>query len=92
VRWLRSLAGPEGPIICLIRLIRDHAPQHSLVGRVRDHPRVQFVLSFARLGRENVPGECVLPDYFPRPGLLEPFRRTFVGLELGHEIIRESEF
>jgi hypothetical protein len=34
----------------------------------------------------------MLPDYFPRPGLLEPFRRTFVGLELGHEIIRESEF
>jgi hypothetical protein len=51
---------------------------------------MQFVLSFARLGCENVAGKSVLPDHLPRPGLLEPFGRTFMGLEFGHEIFRED--
>jgi hypothetical protein len=73
-----------------IRLVRDHAPQHSLVGGIRHHTRVQFVFSFARLGRENVPGERMMPDNLPRPGFPEPFGRTFMGLEFGHEIFREN--
>jgi hypothetical protein len=71
-------------------LVGDHALQHSLVGIIGDHPCVKLVFTFARLGRENVPGECMLPDNLPRPGFFEPFRRTFVGLQFGHEIFRET--
>jgi hypothetical protein len=63
-----------------IALVGDHALQLGLVGLVRYNASMQFVFSFARLGRKNVPGECMLPDNLPRPGFLEPFRRTFVGL------------
>jgi hypothetical protein len=68
-------------------LVGDHALQHGLVGGIGNHVRVQFVLSFARLGGEDVPGKCVAPDNLPRPGLFEPFGRTFMGLEFGHENI-----
>jgi hypothetical protein len=34
-----------------------------------------------------VPGKRMLPDNLPSPGFLEPFRRTFLGLEFGHENI-----
>jgi hypothetical protein len=61
-------------------LVGDHSLQLRLVGIVGDHRSVQFVLAFARLGRENVAGKCVLPNHFPRPGFFEPFGRTFMGL------------
>ena len=64
-----------------IRLVGDHALQHGLIGGIRHHTGVQFVFPFARLGREYVPGERMVPDHFPRPGFPEPFRRTFMGLE-----------
>jgi hypothetical protein len=67
-----------------IRLVGDHALQFGLIGWIRHHACVQLVLSFTRLGCENVPGECMLPDDLPTPGFLEPFRRTFMGLEFGH--------
>jgi hypothetical protein len=68
-------------------LVGDHALQLGLVRGIGNHSCVQFVLSFARLGGEDVPGECMLPDHLPRPGLFEPFGRTFVGVEFGHENI-----
>jgi hypothetical protein len=86
VRWHRSLADPVGPLKTRgdhkewIRLVGDHPFEHCLIGNVRHYTGVQFILSFARLGRENVPGKRMLPDHLPRPGLFEPFRRTFVGL------------
>jgi hypothetical protein len=78
---LRSLADP---------LVGDHTLQLGLIGVIGDHSFVKLVLALARLGRENVPGECMLPDNLPRPGFFEPFRRTFVGLQFGHEIFRET--
>jgi hypothetical protein len=71
----------------LIRLVGDHALQLGLIGLVRNNAGVQFVLPFARLGRENVAGEGVLPDHFPRPGFLKPFGRTFVCLQFRHDDI-----
>jgi hypothetical protein len=85
VRWLRSLAGLK-----LIRLVGDHALQLGLVSLVRNNADMQFVLPFARFGRENVAGECVLPDHFPRPGFLKPFGRTFVCLQFRHGDFRET--
>jgi hypothetical protein len=61
-------------------LVGDHSLQLRLVGNIGDHGGMQFVLAFARFGRENVPGECVLPDNFSRPGFFEPFGRTFMCL------------
>jgi hypothetical protein len=61
-------------------LVGDHSLQLRLVGLIGDHRGMQLVLAFARFGRENVPGECVLPDNFPRPGFFEPFGRTFMCL------------
>ena len=74
-----------------IRLVGDHPLQFGLVRLIGDHPGVKLVLPFARFGRENVPGESMLPDNLPRPGLLEPFGRTFMGLQFGHEkLFRET--
>ncbi len=66
-------------------LVRDHPLQLGLVRWICDHACVQLVLTFARLGRENVPGECMLPDNLPRPGFFEPFGRTFVCLQFRHD-------
>jgi hypothetical protein len=74
----------------MIRLVGDHALQFGLIGLVRNNAGMQFVLSFARFGRENVPGECMLPDNLPRPGFLKPFGRTFVCLQFGHGNFRET--
>lgn len=32
-----------------------------------------------------MPRECMCADYFPCPGLFEPFGRTFVGLQFWHD-------
>jgi hypothetical protein len=61
-------------------LVGDHSLQLRLIGVIGDGGSVQVILAFARLGRENVSGECVLPDNFSGPGFFEPFGRTFVGL------------
>jgi hypothetical protein len=47
---------------------------------------VQLILPLACLGRENVTRKSMRPHDLPRPGLLESFRRTFVRLELWHEL------
>jgi hypothetical protein len=61
-------------------LVGDHSLQLRLVGLIGDHRGMKLILAFARFGRENVPGECVLPDNFSRPGLFKPFGRTFMCL------------
>jgi hypothetical protein len=68
------------PLSDLFGLVRDHPLQLRLIGLIGDNRSVQFVLAFARFGRENVAGECVLPNHFPRPGFFEPFGRTFMCL------------
>jgi hypothetical protein len=85
VRWLRSLAGFKFKF--LTDLVRNHSLQFGLVGLIGDNTSMQFVLAFARLGRQNVPGECMLPDNLPRPGFFEPFGRTFMGLKFRHDNI-----
>ena len=72
------------------RLVGDHALQLGLIRFISDHTSVQFVFSLARLGRQNMPGKCMLPDNFSRPGFLKPFSRTFVRLKFRHEIFRET--
>jgi hypothetical protein len=46
---------------------------------------MQLILTLPRLGRQDVPRKRMLADNLSRPGLFEPFRRTFVGLQFGHD-------
>src|SRR5450755_2064677 len=65
-------------------LVGDHTLQHRLVGGVRQHAFVKLPLTLARLRSQDVTSKSMVPYHLAGPRLLEPLRRTFVSLQLGH--------
>jgi len=82
-------AGTCGALLPLLRnwfnrLIRQHGAQLRLVGLVGDDRMAKFAFTGTRLGRQDVAGGGVVANHFAGSGFLEAFRRTLMGLHLGH--------
>jgi hypothetical protein len=55
-----------------------------LIGFVGDDALFQFALAGASFRRQDMAGRCVMTHYLAGAGFLETFRRTLMGLHLGH--------
>jgi hypothetical protein len=65
-------------------LVGEHPFQYWLIGLIGDHGLMQLLLTFVRLRGQDMASKGVIANNFARAGLLEPFRRTLVSLELRH--------
>lgn len=74
----------RAPSASIPTLIGKHALQGWLISGVGDDALVQLLLALVRLRCQNVPGERMIANHFARAGLLEPFGRTFMCLQLRH--------
>ena len=66
------------------QLVRQHGTQSVLIGFVGDDTLFQLAFAGARLRRQDVASRGMMAHDFAGPGLLETFRRTLMGLHLGH--------
>lgn len=73
-------------VILTVILIREHALQLGLIGRVRNYSLGQLPFSRPWLRCQDVPGVCVTPGDLTCGSLLETFGRTFMCLQFGHTV------
>src|ERR1035438_5643411 len=71
-------------------LVGEHPFQYLLIGLIGDHGLMQLLLTFVRLRGQDMASKGVIANNFARAGLLEPFRRTLVSLELRHNFSLEQ--
>src|SRR5580693_213379 len=70
--------------MALTLLVGEHALQYRLIGLVGHHGLTQFLLAFVRLRGQDMASKGMTANDFACASFLEPLRRTFVSLELGH--------
>jgi len=62
-----------------------------LIGFVRDDTLFQLAFAGARFRRQDMAGGGVMAHYLAGTGFLEAFRRTLMGLHLGHNLSWEFD-